>query len=103
MVNPLGNEEVFTSVLSCIGYLSAVNDIIQAQLNTVVEIIEGFQLLDTGLDIVTKPFAEGALAMVVWEFGVDWCRFSNILSRWSVLGSVGNCHSGVVTWSGLWY
>ena len=78
LVDPLGNEEVFVSIFPSIGHLSAINNVIQARLNLVVEIIEGFALLDAGLDIVSKLLAEGALSTVAWEVGVDWCRFSNI-------------------------
>ena len=70
-------------------------------MNSVVDIIEGYALLVASLNVVTKLLAEGTLSMVVWEVGVDWCRFSNIPFLWSVLGSGGDCCSSVVTWSGL--
>ena len=80
LVNPLGNEEVFVCVLPSIWHLSAVNDVIQTRLNSVVEIIESFTLLDAGLNVMTKPLAEGTLSTIVWKVGVDWCRFSNMPS-----------------------
>ena len=65
LVDPLRNEEVFVSVFLSIGHSSAINDVIQARLNPVVEIIEGFALLGVSLNIVGKLLAEGALLMVV--------------------------------------
>ena len=52
LVDPWGNEEVFISVFPSIGQASAINDVIQASLNPVVEIIEAFTLLVAALDIV---------------------------------------------------
>ena len=102
LLDPLGNEEVFVSVFPSVGHPFAVNDVIQAGLNLVVEIIESFVLLGAGLDILSKLLAEGVLSTIVWEVGLDWCRISNIPFLWSVLGSGSNCCSGVVTWSTLW-
>ena len=90
------------AVFPCIGHSSAVRDIFQAGLNAVVEIIEGFTLLGATMNVVTKLLAEGTLVTVVWEVGLDWCRLSNILFLWSVLGFGGDCCSSAVTWSGLW-
>ena len=73
-----GNEEVFISIFSWIGHLSAVNDVIQDGLNSVLEIIEGFTLLGTRLNVVTKLLAEGALSTVVQEVGINWHRFSHV-------------------------
>ena len=81
LVNPLGNEEVLVSIFHSVGYSSAVNDVVQAGLNSVVEIIESLALLDTSLNVVTIVLAEGVLSTIVWEVGVDWCRFSNITFR----------------------
>ena len=66
LVYPLSNEEVFISVFLSIGHSSAVNNIIQPGLNSVVEIIESFALLGAGLNVVTKFLAEGALSMIAW-------------------------------------
>ena len=62
-----------------------VNDIIQAGLNSVVENIEGFNFLNAGLYLMTKPLAEGALMATLLEVGVHWCWFRSILFRFSVL------------------
>ena len=102
MVDPLGNEEILGSVFPSVGHLSAVNDVMQAWLNLVVVVIEGFVLLGTGLDFVSTLLAESTLTMIAREVGVDWCRLSDILFLWLVLGSGGNCCSSVVTWSSLW-
>ena len=91
LVDPLGNEEVFVSVLLSIWHSSAINDVIQARLNSFVEIIESFALLGAGLNVVTKLLAEGALSTMMLEVGIDWCWFSNIPLVWSVLVSRGNC------------
>ena len=101
LVDLLGKEEIFVSVFPSVGHSSAVNDVIQAWLNYIVEVIEYFAILGTGLDIVSKLLAEGALTTVVWEVGVDQCRFSDIPFRWSFLRSGAKCGTGVVTWSGL--
>ena len=65
LVDPWGNEKVFVSIFPSIGHSSAINDVVQARLNLVVEIIEGFALLGTSLNVVTKLFAEGALKTIV--------------------------------------
>ena len=78
LINLLRNKEVLISINSSIRHLFAINDVVQAMLNLFVEIIEGFILLGAGLNIMTKLLTEGALATVVWEVGVNWCRFSNI-------------------------
>ena len=103
LVDPLGNKGIFSSVFPSIGHWSAVNKVVQAWLNLDIELVEGFALLNTCLNVVTKLLAAGALSTVVWEIGVDWCRFSNISFRWLFLGSGGNYCSGVVTWPSLWY
>ena len=71
LVDPLGNEEVFISIFPSIGHSSTVNDVIQAGWNSVVEIIGSFVLLGASLNVMTKLLAEGALATIVWEIGVD--------------------------------
>ena len=78
LVDPLDKEKVFVSVFPSIVHSFGVNDVIQAGLNSVVDIIEGYALLVASLNVVTKLLAEGTLSMVVWEVDVDWCRFSNI-------------------------
>ena len=98
LIDPLGTEEVFVSIFLSIGHLSAINDIIQGRLNSVVDIIESFALLVAGLDIVTKLVAEVALATVVCQVAVDCCRFSDLPFLWSMLGSGSNCCSSVVAW-----
>ena len=98
----LGKKEVFVSVFSYIGHLSTINDRIQAGLNSVVEIIGSFAFLEAGLDVMCKLLTEGALARLVWEVGVDGCKFGNIPFLWSVLVSGSNCCRTVVPWSGLW-
>ena len=95
-VDPLGNQKVFISIFPSSGDLSTVDDIIQDGLNSVAEIIKSFALLGASLHIMTKHLAEGALATVVWEDGVNWCRFGYIPLLWSVLGSGGDCCSCVV-------
>ena len=99
----MGNEEIFVPVFTSVGNLSAVDDVIQGLLNSVVELIETFVLLGTGLDVLSKLLAASVLSTIVWEVVVDWCRFSNILFRWSFLGSGANYCSRVVTGSGLWW
>ena len=78
LVDPLGKREVFIAVFPSIEHSSAVNDVVQAGLNSLLVIIEGFTLLDIGLHVVTKLLTEGALTMVLWESSVDWCRFNSI-------------------------
>ena len=34
--------------------------------------INSFALLGASLYVMTKLFAEGALSMIVWDFGIDW-------------------------------
>ena len=101
LVDPLGKEEVIVCVFQSVGHSSAVNDVLQAQLNSMVEIFASFTLLSAGMDVVYKFLAEGALSPIVREVGVAWCKFSNIPFLWSVLGSSGNARSNVVAWSGL--
>ena len=101
MVDPLDKEEVFIFIFPSIGDWSAVNDVIQGGLNLVVEIMEGFALLDACLNVVAKPLAEGAWMTIVMEVGVDWRRFSDLRFRWSFLVSGDDSCSAVVTWSGL--
>ena len=100
-VDLLGNEKVFLSLFPSIGQSSAINNVIQARLNPIVEIIKGFALLDASLNIMTKLFTKGALPTIVWQVGVHWCRFGNIPFLWLVSGSGGNCCSSVVAWSSL--
>ena len=69
--DPLGNEEILVTVFPSVGHSSTVNNIIQAGLNSVAEIIESFSLLGLALDVKSKLLTEGALATVVWEVGVD--------------------------------
>ena len=101
LMNPLGNKEVFVSVFPAIRHSSAINDIMLAKLNSVVEIIGSFVLRSTGLDVVTKLYAEDALVTVIEEVAVDRYRSSRIPFHWSFLESSGNCCSGVVTCFGL--
>ena len=100
LVDPLCNEEVFVSVFPSIGHSSTINNVIQAMLKLVVEIIEGLAFLGAGLNVATRFLTEGALSTVVWKVGVDGCRFSDIPLLWSVLGSGGNYCSSIVAWSG---
>ena len=62
---------MFVSVFRSVRHASAVNDVIQARLHLVVEIIESFALLGACLDVMCKLLAEGVLVTVVWEVGVD--------------------------------
>ena len=59
LVDPLGNEEVFISIFLSVGYMSAMNDVVPAQLNVVSDLIEGLALLAIDLYILTKLLAEG--------------------------------------------
>ena len=65
-VHLLGNEEVFLSIFSTVRHTFACNDVVQGRLNAIVVIIKTVVVLDTGLNVVTKPIAEGAVATVVW-------------------------------------
>ena len=102
LVDPLSNEEIFVSVFPSVRHLSPINDIIEAWLDSVIEIMEGFELLDVGLEIMSKVLAEGAPATFVWEVGVDLYSFDDIPFLWLALECGGNCCSSVVAWSGLW-
>ena len=102
MVDPLGNEEVIVSVFPSIWHSSAINDVIQARLDLVVDIIKGFALLGASSNDMNKRLAEGTLLAIVSEVGVDWCRLGNIPFLCLVLESGGNGCSSVVAWSGLW-
>ena len=72
-------------------------------MNAIIEIIAGFALLDTSLDILAKLLAGGALTIIVWQVDVALLGLSSILVRWSVVGSGGHCCSSVVMWSSSWY
>ena len=61
LVDPLGNEKVFNFIFPSIGHTSAVEDVIQAGSNWVVEIIKSFALLGAGLNFMTTLLTEGAL------------------------------------------
>ena len=100
-VDPFSNVEVFISVVPSSAHSSPIKDVIQARLNPVVEIMEGFEFLGAGLNVVSKFLAEGALPTVVWKVSIDGCSFSDIPFLWSVYGSGGNRASSVVAWSGL--
>ena len=65
LVDAFGNEEILDSIFPSVGHLSAINNVIQAALNSVVEILKSFALLGAGWDVVCKFLAEGALATVV--------------------------------------
>ena len=71
LVDLLGNEKVFISIFLSIVHSSAVNNVIQAGLNSVVDIIESFALLGVGLNVTTKLLVEGVLSTIVWEVKVD--------------------------------
>ena len=71
LINLLGNKKVFVSVFPSIRHLSAINDVMQARLNAVVEIIVYFLLLGACLNIVTKIPAEGTLTTIIEKFGID--------------------------------
>ena len=101
LVDSIGNEEIFVYIFPSIGHPSAVNNVIQAGLNSIIEIIEDFALLGASLNIVIRLLPEGALLTVVWEVGIDWCWFRDIQFCWSFLESGGDCCSSVVTLLGL--
>ena len=101
LVDSFGTAEVFIVTFPSIRQSSAMNDIIQAVLKSVVEIVKGFTVLDAGLDVRTKVLIEGTLTTIVREVSVNQCRFRDIPLCYSFLKSGDNCCSGVVTWSGL--
>ena len=65
MVDPLGNEDVFMAVFPSIGHSSTLNDVVQAWLNSLLEIMDSIKLLDAGVNVVTTLFTAGALMIVV--------------------------------------
>ena len=56
---------MFVSVFPSVWHLFVVNNVIQAWLNSSVEVIKSFALLGAGSTIVFKVLAEGALSTVV--------------------------------------
>ena len=65
LVDLLGKEEIFVFVFPSARQASAIHEVIQAKLNSVVAVIEYFALLTAALNIVSKLLSEGALATVV--------------------------------------
>ena len=62
---PLGNEAVFSAVSPSLENSSAVDNLIQSMLNSVVKIVVGFALLGAGVIVITKLLAECTLATTV--------------------------------------
>ena len=102
LVDLFGNREVFVSVWPSIGPYAIINDVIQAELNSFVEIIKGCMLLNTGLDVVSNLLTEKTLMTVVGNIDVDWCRLGKVSFLWTILGSGSSCGSNVVTYFHLW-
>ena len=98
----MDTDDVLVCVFPSVRHSPTVNNVVQAGLNSVIEIMQSFVFLGAGLDIASKLLVEGALTTVVWQVGVDWYRLNSISIRWSVLGSGSNCSSCIVTWSAFW-
>ena len=63
-VDPLDNVEVVAYTFLSIKHSSAVDDVMQAQLNSLVEIVQCLAFLGISLDILSKYLDKGTLTTI---------------------------------------